>query len=568
MTGRHSSGRSATRLAAPLPIMAGLLVLVVTAWFAFQYLSRQLDGQDCVTPASVEIAAEPAIAPALAQVAADNDAAGRAGCYQLEVVSQEASAVADRLTGLEPGAQPDVWVPDSTFWLRRARAGGAIDLPEAGASVASSPVVLGVAEPAARRLGWPERPLQWADVVGATAGADTLKVGMPDPARSPVGLSALIGVRAANPTATAQVASMRRLSPNVAARASDLFGKLAPANDPGATTGASVAAFPASEQAVLRHDNTNREQRLVPVYITPSVPALDFPYVVMATANDVERRAAEAFLATLLEPSAQRELQARGLRTPGGEAGADFPAAIGVGSGRPDQVDPQPLPDQVTTDEVLRVWTGVNLSGRILTLVDVSGSMRAGVPGTNLTRLQVTAEATKLGLSLFKDTTDMGIWVFSSNLDGDRDYRELAPISPLSTERRRLIEIADQVPGMAGGATNLYDTILAGYRTVQQGWDAARLNVLIVLTDGRDDDVSSINRQQLVDELTTLQDPRKPARIIFVGMGPDVDAGELDQIATVTGGKAFTTPDPAGIRTVIAAALAEMTCIPPDCTPR
>ena len=571
MGGRHSSGRSAPRIAAPLPIMAGLLVLIVAAWFTFQFLSERLSRQSCTNPATIEVDAEPAVAPALSEVAA---AIGKdlgtspLNCYQLHVVSQEASAVADRLTGTQGGAQPDVWVPDSTFWLRRARAGGAIDLPEAGASIATSPVVLAVAEPAARRLGWPDHALTWQDVLGATPTANALNAGMPDPARSPVGLATLFGVRAvtsggAEPAA-AQVAALRRLSPNVTIRAADLFEKLPPVHDPGAVSTA-ITAFPTSEQAVVRHNNTDSEQRLVPVYALPAVPALDYPYVVLPTATGIQRAGAERFLEALLDRASVRALQARGLRTPQGEAGADFPSGE---PDRPELVPAVPLPDRDATDDVLRVWTGVNLSARILTVIDVSGSMGAIVPGTGRTRAQVTAEAAKQGLGLFKPTTDMGLWVFSNNLDGERDYRELAPIAPLATEREHLIGLADQVVALVGGKTNLYDTVLAGYQTVLQGWDAARLNVLVVLTDGRDDDVSSINRQQLVDELTRLQDPKRPTRIIFVGIGPDVDAAELDQIASATGGRAFTTPDPAGIRDVFAKALAELTCVPPECTAR
>src|SRR5215211_2418333 len=132
--------------------MAGLLVLIVIAWFTFDFFADRLRQPSCTNPATIEVAADPAIAPALAEVAATTDPSLRTSpetCYQLHVVSQEAADVASRLTGLEGGLQPDVWVPDSTFWLRRARAGGAIDLPQGGASLATSPVVFAVAEPAA-----------------------------------------------------------------------------------------------------------------------------------------------------------------------------------------------------------------------------------------------------------------------------------------------------------------------------------------------------------------------------------------------------------------------------------
>src|SRR5215207_11102324 len=240
------------RVPAPLPIMAGLLVLIVVAWFAFQYISSRLDRPSCVNPTTVTVAADAGIAPALAEIAAavSRDDDRSPDCYRAQIISVDSATLADRLTGVEDGDIPDAWVPDSIYWLRRARAGGAIELPEAGASLASSPVVLGVAEPAARRLGWPERKLTWDDVLGSNPAGQSIQLGLADPARNPVGLSALLGVRAVTSQAppAVQVAALRRLTPNVAARASELFDKLPPSFDPAALA-TSVGAFPTSEQA-------------------------------------------------------------------------------------------------------------------------------------------------------------------------------------------------------------------------------------------------------------------------------------------------------------------------------
>lgn len=562
------------RVAAPLPIMAGLLVVVVLAWFGFQYANARLRQPACADPTTVTIAADSGVAPGLAEVAAgvarDDDRSP--GCYRVQIVSADSATIADRLTGVADGDIPDAWVPDSTFWLRRARAGGAIELPEAGASLASSPVVLAVVEPAARRLGWPQRQLTWDDVLAANPTAESIRLGLADPARNPAGLSALFGVRevtgrAATP-GPAQVAALRRLSPNVAARAAELFERLPPSSDPAALADA-LGAFPTSEQAVLRHNSQQPTQQLVPVYAEPAVPALDYPYVVLSTTTGERRTATERFLERLLDPAARPLLQARGLRSADGEAGDGFPAAPAGGLPLPPLVQPLQLPAAADLDAILAVWSGVNRSARLLAVIDVSGSMNAEIPGAGgLTRIDATAQAAQQGMGLFKDTTDVGLWAFSTNLDGDRDYRQLAPIGPMSTQRSRLVELAGSVRGLTGGKTNLYDTVLAAYQTVKQGWDPARLNVVVVLTDGRDDDVSSINRDQLIAELTRQNDPNRPLRIIFIGIGQDVDAAELDQIAATTGGRAFTTPNPAGIREVFAAALAEMTCLPPECVRR
>src|SRR5829696_5115754 len=185
--------------------MAGLLVLIAVGWFAFQYLDNRLSQPECTDPTTVSVAAEAGIAPALAEAAAavDREDDRSPGCYRVQVLNIDSATIADRLTGVEDGDIPDAWVPDSTYWLRRARAGGAIELPEAGASLASSPIVLAVLEPAARRLGWPERELHWDDVLGANPAAESIRLGLADPARNPAGLSALFGVRAVTDAAPA-----------------------------------------------------------------------------------------------------------------------------------------------------------------------------------------------------------------------------------------------------------------------------------------------------------------------------------------------------------------------------
>ena len=88
------------------------------------------------------------------------------------------------------------------------------------------------------------------------------------------------------------------------------------------------------------------------------------------------------------------------------------------------------------------------------------------------------------------------------------------------------------------------------------------------MTDGRNEDPESIGQRQLLDELAKLQDKRRPLPVIAIGMGPDVDVDELTRIADATGGRAFTTVDPAGISDIFAQALSTMLCQPPACRPQ
>ena len=67
-------------------------------------------------------------------------------------------------------------------------------------------------------------------------------------------------------------------------------------------------------------------------------------------------------------------------------------------------------------------------------MIDISGSMAELVPGTGLTRMQVTTMAATQGLTLFPGNAEVGLWEFSVDLDEGRDYRELVPIRPLDTD--------------------------------------------------------------------------------------------------------------------------------------
>ena len=184
-------------------------------------------------------------------------------------------------------------------------------------------------------------------------------------------------------------------------------------------------------------------------------------------------------------------------------------------------------------------------------LLDVSGSMNAQVPGTGLNRMQLTTQATAKALHLFKPATQLRMLAFSTRLDGDKDYREILPMAPVAQHLAGgALDRLSQLKATANGGTGLYDSILDTYRTARREWEPGRLNLVIVMTDGRNEDPRGISRADLLAELAKLQDPRRPIPLIGVGVGPDADKAELDQLTAATGGQAFVAPDPAKITDV------------------
>ncbi|MEJ3742225.1 substrate-binding domain-containing protein [Actinomycetes bacterium KLBMP 9797] len=496
--------------------LTALLVAILAAWGGVAYLGRQQPAGDCAGPVTLRIAAAPAIAAAVTGVATRRPDP----CYRVEVAARESAAVA------EHQSDAHVWLPESTFWLRRARSLGAFEAPDRGTPVASSPVVVALAEQLARRLGWPARKVTWSRLFGG----DGVPVGLPDPASDPLGLATVLAVRTLtarekSPQA-ANVAALRRISPNTVTRAADLYRS------------AAKKAFVTSEQALRQHGG----QKLVEAAPDIDVPALDFPYAVLPAAPEAERQAAAKFLLTLLAPDGQHAFQAAGFRGPAAAA----------------------LPGDDDLVAALTAWTGVHLSARMLGVLDVSGSMEQRVG--NQTRLSATVTAIQQGVGLMLGTSEVGFWTFSTELDGDRDYRVLMPPAPLSEQRQRLVTALGQVRAKPRGGTGLYDTTLAAYREARRNWTAGRINVVVILTDGENEDDRSITKADLKKELARLADPRRPLPIIYVGIGDGVSQIELTEISKITGGRAFLSKNPSGIRQIFFAALAELSCQPPACS--
>jgi Bacterial extracellular solute-binding protein/von Willebrand factor type A domain len=560
--GRHSAtARRGFR--SPVVLISVLLVVALALWFSVDYLIKNLRSPGCASTSTINVVANPDLAPivtAAGRKVSDQDGAD---CYKVEVSSKDSAATAESLVVSDGSERPDVWIPESTMWLQRAQDKGAWNIAMSGASIASSPVVLAVAEATATELGWPGRELSWGEVIGPNA--KSMAVGFPDPAKDPIGVSALIGLQSLtknNPDpGGAGTAAMRKLSPNTVSQPAELFARL-----PGGTSTAEpLAAFPTSENALLRHNVRQEGSPLVAAYADPGVPALDFPYAVLPDVADDKRRAAEKFLDKLMDQETSEALADAGFRTPDGKALRDRSADKRT-SVRP--MTPMRLPESAAVEQVLNSWAAVNLSGRVMVLLDVSGSMNEPVPGTPFTRMAVTIQAAATGLGLFKANTKLGMWLFSTKLDGDKDYKVLLPVKTMTEHfASGALDAVRAVKAVPNGATGLYDSVLAAYQDGRQNWEPGRINTIVVLTDGKNEDPNGISLDQLLAELGKLQDARRPLRLIGIGIGPGVDPTELKRISEATGGQAFTTPDPTKIGDVFYAALSKMLCQPPTCKP-
>ena len=479
----------------------------------------------------------------------------------VDVAANLASRHGVTLAGVGEGSGtdvlPDVWVPDSTSWLLRLRTAGATGFaPTNNASIARSPVVVAAPEPVANQLGWPGKKLGWADLLRQMTTGTKLHTGIVDPTRDASGLSGLLALGAAagsagGDTQSATTAALRALATGRSAVRDDLLARFPRSVDP-ASIASALSAAPLSEQDVIDYNAKKPPIELAALYLDPAPMSLDYPYSVMPGAEPAKVSAAQGLFDVLNTSGFHDRLAGQGLRASNGTWGRGFEAPDGAPStdaapasaagGGAGEVDP------ATVDRALSTWTAVTLPARMLAVIDVSGSMKEPVATAhNATREQVTVAAATQGLGLFDDSWAVGLWTFSTRLVGGLDYRQLVPIGPLSSQRGNMQRALAGIVPKENGDTGLYDTILAAYKTVQGGWEPGRINSVVMLTDGKNEDDNGISEAQLLADLKGVADPDRPIQVVIIGIGDSVDRGELEGITKITGGGVFVTEDPAKI---------------------
>ncbi|SCL69530.1 von Willebrand factor type A domain-containing protein [Micromonospora chersina] len=583
VSGRH---RMRSRLHGAVAVAAAIALAVVVAgsWFGY----RQLAGPSCSGRIELSLAAAPEIAPAVRGAAdqwvADGAAVGDT-CIAVNVSAAEpvdvAAAVASKhgatLAGVGQASgtavTPDVWVPDSSTWLVRLKSGGATAFaPANGASIARSPVVVALPEPVASRIGWPDKEIRWTDLLGQVTSSKPLRAGIVEPTQDAAGLSGLLSLTAAasatgkagSPQAQeAMVGALRALATNRSSLRQDLLARFPRSTDPTAiANGLGAAAL--SEEDVIAYNNTKPPIPLAALYMKPDPIALDYPFAVLPGIEPTKASAARVLFEVLRTSSFKNRLAAQALRAPDGNWGDGFKAPQGApspanggasavppsGQGGAADLDPKAIQTATTT------WSVATQSGRMLCVIDVSGSMKKPVATANgASREQVTVAAASQGLGLFDDSWSIGLWTFSTNLQGSQDYREVIGIKPLSSNRGALQQgLASIRP--SDGDTGLYDTMLAAYKKVQEDWEPGKVNSIVLFTDGKNDDANGISQKALLDQLKKLRDEEQPVQVIIIGIGTEVSRAELKSITDVTGGGSFVTTDPSKIGEIFLQAIA------------
>ena len=179
-------------------------------------------------------------------------------------------------------------------------------------------------------------------------------------------------------------------------------------------------------------------------------------------------------------------------------------------------------------------------------VLDVSGSMGdlggEGTPSSTWPSRRCSAS-----LDEFKAEDEVGLWIFSTELDGDIDYLELLPPTPLTEGRARIEQAVAGLIPMNG--TGLYDTTRAAVQAVRDAYDTTKINAVLLLTDGMCDDYEpGCELEPLLGYLSSSE--RDVVRVFAVAYGADADVATLQAITNASQARLYKATDPLTIERV------------------
>lgn len=511
-------------------------------------------------------------------------------CVQAVVTSKASGGAMDALArGWRDdvdGPRPDVWTPAGSSWVgllqQRTAARDRPDLVPGDEipHVAYSPLVIAMPRPMAQALGWPGEDIGWNDIYSLSkepSGWGSLghpewgafKLGKTNPNYSTSGLNALIGEYFAATGLSSDLSLARIEDPKVKdfVRAVEssvvhygdisltFLSNLQQADDRGEGL-TYISAVTIEEKSVWDYNqgNPTGDPATLGDHPVPSVPLVaiypkegtlisDHPWVTLAApwVDDAKREASQSFLDWVQAPAQQQEFQRFAFRDADGTPGNLITEQNGLLPAQPTQVLAPPAPEVL--DRIQTSWTELRKRARVLLVIDVSGSM--GDPaGGGTSKLELAKEAAIASLSLFASDDDVGLWVFTTDMPGAADHQELIPIGPLGPhldEFRRQIRALVPLNG-----TPLYTAVHDSVEAMRAQLDPERINGVVVLTDGRNEDP----RNQDLDGLLRYLDSELNVRVFPIAYGEDADLETLTRIAQASRAAVYDASDPTTISKV------------------
>ena len=527
-------------------------------------------------------------------------------CIAVIVQSKASGGAAQLLdTGWDEeaeGPRPVIWSPASSAWAtvlnQRYETSGRPTIANDATPFMLTPLVIAMPRPMAEALGWPEEDLGWSDVLGLARSAQgwgdfghpewgEFRLGKTNPNFSTSGLSALIAQTYAAAGKQSGLSSEDLAKPEVVGFGSEIESAVVHYGDTTLTflnnwyradqrgnPYAYVSAAAVEEKSVIDYNRGNpdgvvqqgeqaRPPRIPLVAIYPEEGTLysDNPLIVLDAdwVSEEEKAAAAKFVEFVQQPANQEKVLEFNFRPGNPDVPVTSPidAEFGVDPSQPRTLLEVPSPEVMVG--VLDAWSTQRKSARVTLVMDVSGSMGGlADPDTGETKLDLAKKAAVEALDEFKDDDEVGLRVFTTDVDtGETVIQDLVAAARVGDVRENLANrIRDLIP-IAG--TPLYEVARSTYEQLSADYDPARINAMVLLTDGQNDDGDATDDSRQLEALvTTLSDraegaTSRPIRVFTIGYGEDADLTTLQRIAEASTGAAYDASDPRSITKVFTA---------------
>jgi Ca-activated chloride channel homolog len=497
------------------------------------------------------------------------------------------------------GPRPVIWSPAASAWgevvnQRRADQGKKAVLPT-GKPFMLTPLVIAMPQPMAEALGYPNTPIGYGDILrlandpagwGAFAHPEwgPFRLGKTHPNFSTSALNATIAqyYAASGKTSGLTLEDLNR--PDVDAFARSIESSVVHYGDTTLTflnnlyradqrgTGLTyVSAVAVEEKSVVDFNRGNPDGILDPgekpkpprvplVAIYPKEGTLfsDNPFFTIDApwVSAKEKRAATKFEQYVQQPGNQKRVLRFGFRpgNPRVAIGAPIEAKFGVDPNQPQTRLELPSPPVLVG--LIDRWGQNRKSARVLIVIDVSGSMGEAAGGEGgPTKLDLAKKAAVDALGQFKPEDDVGLWIFSTGISRAEptDYLEVVPIAPIGAQREAMAaKIDDLVPTQG---TPLYTVTKAADDRLVDTFDAQRINAVLLLTDGKNEDDKNNDLDGLLRTLRSRNEGQvaNPVRVFPIAYGQDADLPTLKRIAEATNATVYDAVDPKSIGKVFLA---------------
>jgi Ca-activated chloride channel homolog len=487
---------------------------------------------------------EALIAPLVKQFnAGDHEANGKPVFVDAKVVASGEAAAKIAKGQLKPVA----WSPASSLWGRLLNFQTDSDyVPRDNPSLVRTPLVIAMWEPLARALGYPKQNVGfkqilalaldkkgWSDYGQPQFGQ--FKLGHTNPDFSTSGLDAVAAeyYAATGKREGLTVADVNK--PKVRRQIKDIERSIVHYGD---TTdyfaaqlkkyGPAYASAVAMEEATLVAFNNGRTgTKLVALYPREGTFYSDDPYIVLNApwVSPAENAAAGVFGAFLRDQITPAKAAAYGFRPgdPTKQPMAPIDAQHGANPAEPRHV--LGLPEPAVLDRVLRAWREDRKPANIMLVLDTSGSMSE----------EGKLDSAKRGLQVFLSQLSPNDRVGLISFNDQIFYNQA--VAQFSQDRARLLSQINQL--LPGGETAVYDASEAGLKAIQALRDPTRINAVVVLTDGEDNQSNQTATELARKFQQQARSEGLSVRVYTIAYGQEANRAELQEIAAASGGKGY-----------------------------